>query len=156
MPTKLELKLRRDLKSRMGGHWLLTWHEDKEISPGVPDASYVMLSSSTIPATKPGFETGWLELKACEEPKGDASLNFQIEPSQHQWIGAHSGRVPIHFLVAVGEMWFFIHARHHQALAGKPKLSKLIEIADSMFPGRMVLQYKEIFAKATYRGRNDI
>lgn len=129
----------------MKRHWLLTWHEDKEITPGVPDASYVML--------QPGHETGWLELKAGL-PNSKGTVTFQVEPSQHQWIQFHLGRIPIHFLVAVDEQWFFIDGRHHSRLSQKATVADLEQIAIASFPGNKMAENSYLFSVATKRTRD--
>lgn len=101
----------------MLGLWIRTWHEDKEITPGVPDLSYVIIG---------GYETGWLELKAVEESD---KFQFEIEPSQHQWIEAHCEWVPVHFLAAVGNDWFVVPGRYHKELAQKMNRYDLLEFA---------------------------
>ena len=131
MPTKTktagpESSLRKWLQKHMVGILEMTWHEDREINPGVPDLSYVV---------KPGnFETGWLELKAvlpspavCRarrevSPIGfmltDSSekIKFEIEPSQHEWMSNHAARVPCHFLLGYGEWYFLLDAKYHRLL----------------------------------------
>jgi len=102
----------------MVGLWIRTWHEDKEISPGVPDLSYVMLGGT--------FETGWIELKAENESKW---VKFRIEPSQHQWIRNHHNLIPVHFLVAVGDDWYLIPGNCHEELAKKMSKLDLAEMA---------------------------
>lgn len=145
MLTKPELILRGLLSERMKRHWLLTWHEDKEITPGVPDASYVMLA--------PGHETGWLELKA-DNPTSGRKPSFHVEPSQHQWIQFHLGRVPIHFLVAVHDQWFFIDGRYHAKLSDKPSVADLEQIAIASFPGIKMAENSYLFSVATQRTRD--
>ena len=124
----------------MHGRWLLTWHEDKEITPGVPDLSYVMLG--------PGHETGWVELKA--EPPGK-SAKFKIESSQHQWMTPHVHRIPIHFLLAVGDEWFFVCACHHVRLTERITVEELTNIAVAKFPGDRVAENSFLFSNATKR-----
>jgi hypothetical protein len=97
---KAELNLRHRLRDAMNGSWLLTWHEDRHINPGVPDLSFVM--------KKGNCETGWIELKAEREYDSKGKVNFCVEPSQIDWIERHRERVPIFFMVAVGEDWFLL------------------------------------------------
>jgi hypothetical protein len=122
----------------------MTWHEDREISPGVPDLSYVLLGNDC--------ETGWLELKASLS--SSKSTTFKIEPSQHQWIGAHVGKIPIHFLVAWGDQWYFIDAKHHERLALSITKTELAAIAIRSFHEKSVAMNRDLFWFATNRGRN--
>lgn len=101
----------------------MTWHEDREVNPGVPDLSYVV---------KPGnFETGWLELKrvlpspaTCDArpqtsrhtPRPDEKIKFELEASQHQWISQHHHRVPVHFLLGYGAEYYLLDGRFHRDL----------------------------------------
>jgi len=164
MLTKPESMLRNHLKQRMRGLWLMTWHEDKEISPGVPDLSYVMLQPSkngklaglgaTPTGMATGHETGWLELKAVfAPPPKTTEVHLKLESSQHQWIGFHLGKIPIHFLVAIGETWYFIDAIHHQTLARKISISTLESLAIASFPGDRVAENSFLFSNATLRTR---
>jgi hypothetical protein len=88
----------------MSGLWTFTWHEDREISPGVPDASYVMSGT--------GYETGWLELKATHMKEGP--YRFKVEPSQHRWIDAHCDKVPVDFLIASAEKVWLVPGFSHK------------------------------------------
>jgi hypothetical protein len=83
----------------MCGLWLRTWHEDREISPGVPDLSYLM----------PGnCETGWLELKTG---------NYVVKPAQIDWIKKHSNRCPVHILLEWKDFWHIIPGAYIQLVA---------------------------------------
>lgn len=122
----------------------MTWHEDREITPGVPDLSYVMLG--------PGHETGWMELKATEDVGKPAK--FKIEQSQHQWIQFHLGRVPIHFLIGWGPDCLFVHAKHHVRLSEPITLSQLSEISIARFPRNKMAENSFLFSVATTRMTN--
>lgn len=98
----------------MQSSWFLTWHEDGQVSPGVPDASYVMNDG--------GYETGWLELKAGE---------FVIRPSQHQWIEKHWRRVPIHVLIEVGHLWYLVPGEFHASIHNE---ASVIQHCQTSFP----------------------
>lgn len=103
-----EMELRHNLAKAMRGKWRLTWHEDREIGPGVPDLSYVILN--------PGrHQTGWIELKAIRDP-GGSPFKLKIEPSQHNWMNDHMELVPVHFLVGVGANIYLIDGRYHPVL----------------------------------------
>lgn len=107
-----ELQLRADVYRELHEFWVMTWHEDREISPGVPDVSYVMRFH-----VNPGYETGWLELKAELEPKEGGTVKFKVRPSQHDWTERYLGLVPIHYLCALGTTWYLIDGVHHKKLA---------------------------------------
>ena len=108
----------------------MTWHEDREITPGVPDLSYVMLPNESIWQ----YETGWLELKAVETKPGRlrstarprredyerTEVQFKIEPSQVSWIGRHHQLCPVDFLCAVDDLWFLVSGRMVEWLASGP------------------------------------
>ena len=99
MPTRdRELDLRHRLRDGMRGRWLLTWHEDGRVNPGVPDVSYVI----TDKVYNIRHETGWLELKVAKEG------TVQVEPAQHQWMRLHAGLVPAHFLIEHNDRWFLV------------------------------------------------
>lgn len=101
----------------MAGQWNMTWHEDREISPGVPDLSYVMRGGD--------YEMGWLELKAGKD--------FEVESSQHRWIQRHLGLIPIHFLVALGDYWVLVDGTRHLSLEPGMKLGPLMDLSDNVF-----------------------
>lgn len=104
----LEMLFRAKLSKAMRNKWRLTWHEDREIGPGVPDLSYVMVA--------PGqHQTGWLELKAIKDP-GENPFKFKIEPSQHEWFNDHAGLIPAHFLVEVGSRSYLVGGAMHEML----------------------------------------
>lgn len=111
----------------------------------MPDASYVML--------QPGHETGWLELKADNPPPG-RDPKFHVEPSQHQWISFHLGRIPIHFLVAVHDNWYIIEGKHHAKLSEKITVAALEGMAMASFPGIKMAENSYLFSIVTKRNRN--
>lgn len=90
-----ETKLRSFIIHPMKEHWMMTWHEDREISPGVPDLHYVMKG-------EPGeqFRVGWLELKAIDT-RITKSQRIGVEASQHQYLRRWVPLMPIHFLVRI-------------------------------------------------------
>jgi hypothetical protein len=100
-----ETILRSDLATCMRGYWVMTWHEDREINPGVPDVSYTFNGGK--------HETGWLELKAIPKPP-NGKYKFTLEPSQHRWMTAHVGNIPIHLLLACGDDLWLVDAAYHQ------------------------------------------
>jgi hypothetical protein len=112
MPTRTtnELELRGNVAEVMEPFWHLTWHEDRSVSPGVPDLSFVMKGG--------GYETGWIELKAESEPSEPyRSTRFKLKPAQHRWIEIHRRLIPIFFLLEVGEVWYLVEGAHHSALS---------------------------------------
>lgn len=102
-----ETVLRRVVKKNMAGAWELTWHEDRLVSPGTPDISYVMMA--------PDCETGWLELKAIAGLTS-SPWRFKLEPSQPEWMNRHAHRIPVHFLVAVSETCWLIDGKEWRML----------------------------------------
>lgn len=97
-----ETKFRRSVDTRMVNKWVFTWHEDREISPGVPDLHYVMRSDHGFV-----YRVGWLELKAVDLNL-TPSKRIHVEPSQHQYCRKWTPHMPIHFLVRVQERVFLI------------------------------------------------
>ena len=86
----------------------MTWHEDREIAPGVPDISYVMKGDNC--------ETGWLELKAEDAPTAMGRVSFKLRPQQHWWTEEHHSVCPVHFLCAVGGAAYLVPGKDHRAL----------------------------------------
>lgn len=122
-----EGKLRQCVKEQMSPHWLITWHEDREINPGVPDLSFVPRTGS--------HETGWIELKRVLVAPGE-QVKFKIEPSQHQWVEAHCPLIPVHFIVAVNDVCYFVPGSSHRELSQNLHLEALGNMALSTFPMR--------------------
>lgn len=120
-----ETRLRHELGAQMHKLWLITWHEDREINPGVPDISYVPRTGS--------YETGWLELKAIWAPV-NGQLKFKIRASQHDWIEAHCRRIPVHFLLAVDDTCYVVSGHFHGRIAEKITIQFLETIAIASFP----------------------
>ena len=107
----------------------MTWHEHREISPGVPDLSFVMHGMNPR-----GYETGWIELKAIRQPSS-LEFRFKVEPSQHQWIEDHWKKCPVLFLVAVGEeLVYLIPGAHHGTLADSMTRTDLIRVSIGCWP----------------------
>jgi hypothetical protein len=101
----------------------MSWHENRGISPGVPDLSFVMRGGS--------FETGWLELKA-EEPK-NGYIRPKVQTSQIAWIEDHCEHIPVYILIAVADSWHLVHGSYIQELAQKITLDRLGEIDNKIF-----------------------
>ena len=101
-----ELRFRHYLGPAMAGHWMMTWHEDRHISPGVPDLHYVIDEDCRV---------GWLELKAMEVELSK-SYRVKVEPSQHQYIRRWLPYMPIHFLIRTKRTVYLVHGKYHAAL----------------------------------------
>jgi hypothetical protein len=93
----------------MLGHWSFVWHEDREISPGVPDLHYSMGPKET-------HRIGWLELKA-KDKELSKSARITVEPSQHQFIPKWAPLMPIHFLIRVRNTVFLIDGTRHRMVS---------------------------------------
>ena len=101
-----ELKFRHFLGPAMVGNWMMTWHEDRHISPGVPDLHYVIDEDCRV---------GWLELKAMDSELSNSS-RVKVEPSQHQYFRRWRPYMPIHFLIRVKRTIYLVDSEHHAAL----------------------------------------
>lgn len=108
-----ELKFRHFLAPKMQEYWLMTWHEDREISPGVPDLHYVMNSPL---GQLSEYRVGWLELKAVDNPL-NSRTKISVEPSQHQYIRRWLDKMPMHFLVRVIDRIYIIPAKWSKEIA---------------------------------------
>lgn len=124
----------------------MTWHEDREINPGVPDLSYVV---------KPGrFETGWLELKAVLRTPGTSDVQYEIEPSQHTWVEAHCRRVPVHFLLGHGDEYYLLDGQHHKKLVRAISLKTLEELGHRFHESELRAGLAQKLADFTDRERH--
>lgn len=141
-----ELEFRGDLAAAMVGAWLMTWHEDREINPGVPDVSYVMAGGK--------YETGWLELKATRVKSGP--ILFKVEASQHRWIDAHHHKVPVHFLLAGPMTVWLVGGAHHRRLASALSADDLDGIGTPIRRDMLRRQLPALLKSATFRGRDGI
>jgi hypothetical protein len=106
--SAVELKFRRFLGPAMADQWMMTWHEDRHISPGVPDLHYVMIDEAA-------HRVGWLELKAMDIELSKL-YRIRVEPSQHQYIRRWVPMMPIHFLIRVKRVIYLVDGKHHDAL----------------------------------------
>ncbi len=141
-----ELEFRAELNAAMRGVWLMTWHEDREINPGVPDVSYVMHGGY--------YETGWLELKALRNLPANGQYKFKIEQSQHSWIEQHHKKVPVHFLLKTPSRIWLFPGQHHHLLANPISLDALRSLSDAeMFPSNTRQVLYEYLRKFTDRRR---
>lgn len=105
-------------------------HEDREISPGVPDLHYV-------PVGDPGesFRVGWLELKA-KKLSLTSSNRIGVEPSQHQFMRRWLPHMPIHFLIRVKGKVYLIHGQYHPFVAGAESDDELEHLSVASFDHR--------------------
>lgn len=89
----------------------MTWHEDREITPGVPDLHYVMKG-------EPGeeFRVGWLELKAIDT-RITKTQRIGVEPSQHQYLRRWVPYMPIHFMVRIQERIYIVPGKWAKELS---------------------------------------
>mgnify|MGYP003327821201 CR=1 FL=1 len=142
--TKLELEFRQELAKLMKGAWALTIHVENRLNPGVPDLSYVM--------NAPGSETGWLELKACNDSK---TLGIHVEPSQHRWFETHSAKVPSHLLIAVADRRYLVCSSNHRAFLRALNSEQLCELALVGFHKKDTREVLcEALTRLTNRGQN--
>ncbi len=115
--------------------WAMTWHEDREISPGVPDLHYVMVKPD--PNERYDYQVGWLELKA-KEKEITKSNRVSVEPSQHQYLRRWASIMPIHFLVRIVDRVYVIPGKYHVELAAAGCMSDIAVLSVHQF------YYKEI------------
>lgn len=106
--TKPESRFRDFLSQLMKSYWRMSWHEDGDVSPGIPDLHYVMRG---VP-----HRVGWLELKAVDGTYSPSNC-FDIKATQHQYIRKWNEVMPIHFLVRVEDTIYLIHSEYHHQLA---------------------------------------
>lgn len=121
-----ETQLRRSVDNKMGPYWKMTWHEDREITPGVPDLHYVMTERDV------DYRVGWLELKAINT-QITASQRIHVQPSQLQYARRWHMVMPIHFLVRVQERIFVIDAKYADHITRATCRGDLAVIADIQF-----------------------
>jgi hypothetical protein len=107
---KAELNFRHYIEPRMKGLWLMTWHEDREISPGVPDLHY-----GFRPDDLGEYQIGWLELKATDE-NICKSNRISVEASQHQYYRRWLPLMKIHFLIRVKTRCYLIPGKWHEQI----------------------------------------
>ena len=121
-----ELNFRHLLAAKMKGRWLMSWHEDREISPGIPDLHYVMMDDFN------DYRVGWLELKAVDEELS-SKVKIKIEPSQHQYITRWGNHTPIYFLIQVGKFVHLVDSQWHKEIPGMVETSALCGISMCWF-----------------------
>jgi hypothetical protein len=140
--TKLpETKLRQYLAKNMADHWDMTWHEDREITPGVPDLHFVMKGGD--------HRVGWIELKAIDTNM-TKSQRIGVEPSQHQYMRKWCPRMPIFFLVRVKDYMFLIPGELSKSLSAASSIEDLVAISDLHFQQQsLTTELPQFLRKAT-------
>lgn len=91
---------------------MMAWHEDRHISPGVPDLHYVMVNGED---SRIEYRVAWLELKAIDTELFP-TCRIKVEPSQHQFIRRWLPHMPIHFLIRVKKTLYLVDGIHHAAI----------------------------------------
>jgi hypothetical protein len=144
-----ETVLRGDLAKQMKGHWEMTWHEDREVNPGVPDLSFVMFGGT--------YETGWLELKAIEYDPNKVAHKFTLEPSQHRWIQAHHDKIPVYLYMRLGDKCdFLISGKWHAQFLNKVTVPRLEGMATAIIqPSSIRTTLPKILRTITDRRRDE-
>lgn len=138
-----ETKLRHFIEPQMREQWMMTWHEDREITPGVPDLHYVMKGP---PEEK--YRVGWLELKAIDT-RITKSQRIGVEASQHQYLRRWVPYMPIHFLVRVQDHIYVVPGQWARELSQAccdtdMKLLSLIDFDKSQITSALPPFLKEI------------
>ena len=102
----------------------MTWHEDRGISPGVPDLHYVIDHDCVV---------GWLELKSIDTLIS-GSRRIKVEPSQHQYIRKWGELMPIHFLIRAKTEVFLVESKWHAAIPECDSNNSLLSLSVASFP----------------------
>ena len=126
-----ELRFRHWLGPKMADQWMMTWHEDRHISPGVPDLHYVMGI---------GHRVGWLELKALDAGMING-YKIRVEPSQHQYIRRWLPFMSIHFLVRIKRHIYLIDGVEHVNLSAAVDENSLAAMSVCQFHQDDILKY---------------
>lgn len=125
-----EQRFRDYLEPRMRPHWLMTWHEDRQVSPGVPDLHYVIGMNHRV---------GWLECKAIDVEIGPRN-KIGVEASQHQYIRRWVNYMPIHFLVCIVERVFVIPGRYHKDIPDATCYADISALSDIQFQRQLIAE----------------
>jgi len=104
-----ELSFRHFIGPAMRGKWMMAWHEDRHISPGIPDLHYVMVNEEDH---RIEYRVGWLELKAIDTDLFP-TRRIKVEPSQHQFMRRWLPHMPIHFLIRVKKTLYLVDGIYH-------------------------------------------
>jgi hypothetical protein len=139
-----ETILREDIATCMRGYWLMSWHEDREVNPGVPDISYTFNDGK--------HETGWLELKAIAKPV-NGRHKFILQPSQHRWIATHWEHIPIHFLLAIPDRFWLVPGQYHYMLTRAVNIDDLNSIGSNHVRQNMRSALLTTLKAETHRSR---
>lgn len=112
---------------------MFSWHEDREITPGVPDMHYCFRSNFEAL-----YRVGWLELKAL---KGNLTKSHRItvEPSQKQYIRQWLDYMPIHFLIRINERIYLIPGAYADSLGAVDTIRDLEIISVIHFPQKELI-----------------
>jgi hypothetical protein len=110
---------------------MMTWHEDRQVSPGVPDLHYV------IPAD--GFRVGWLEIKAIDKDINPRN-KIGVEASQHQYIRRWAPFMPIHFMICIVERVFVIPGRYHKEIPDATCYADISALSDIQFQRQLIAE----------------
>lgn len=126
---------------------MMTWHEDREISPGVPDLHYV-------PCPEQGdmgkFRVGWLELKSIDKDISPKNT-IKVEPSQHQYIRKWGPYMPIHFLVRIVDRIFVVPGKYHRELQGAVCYSDISVLSEHQFHQSLIAEQLPPFLREITR-----
>jgi len=120
--TKSELRFRHILNQAMKDQWKFIWHEDRIISPGVPDLHFCFEPDGHK------YDLGWLELKSVDSELSKTT-RIRVEPSQHQFIRRWRQLTPIYFLIHVKGMVYLVSSEHHSVLPGLDSTGYLAPIS---------------------------
>lgn len=122
--NKSEQKFWHLIQKEMAGQWNVTRHEDKGVSPGVPDLHYSVGADCQI---------GWLELKS-KDLEISKSCRIQVEPSQHQYIRKWHPLMPIHFLIRAKGIVYLVDGKYAAAIAALESPNTICAISIAHFP----------------------
>lgn len=132
-----EQKLRDYVEPRMRDHWMMTWHEDRQVSPGVPDAHYVM---------SPRHRVGWLEFKAL-----DADITprnrVTVMPSQHQYLRRWCPYMPIHFLIRIVDRIYIVPGERHMEVTQMTCYADIAMLSELQFDQKQIAEALPPFLK---------
>lgn len=130
-----EQKFRDYLEPRMRDQWMMTWHEDRQVSPGVPDLHYVMLD----PDGYHRYKVGWLECKAIDKHISPTN-RIGVEASQHQYIRRWECHMPIHFLIRIVDRVFVVPGKFHRQIPAMASYNDVTALSDIQFPQQLIAE----------------